>query len=187
MRTALNNLLIRLHLRRDPSQIWEPPTLLDHLLTSPLQYLLSRIYHAILVLRGRPFHPPRNKPPIRVVCLSDTHNLTLPSEAVPSGDLLIHCGDLTVDGTVAEIQRQVDWLRALGGEKGFRHRVVIGGNHDVWFDEAVRGKGQGMEGEVNLAGVEYLRDRMVRLEFSGGRWLNVYGWGALPWCGEGFA
>lgn len=190
MLTHLNNLLIVLRLRR-PNQ-WSPPTPLDWLLTSPLQWLTSLLYHNLLLpLRGRPFHPPRGgRRRIRVVCLSDTHNRTLPPAAVPDGDLLIHCGDLTEEGTVGEIQAQADWL------KGFPHRwkVVVGGNHDAWLDPATRaapGAGPGEDGvgkaEVDWTGLEYLCDRAVELEFEGGRRLNVYGWGALPWCGEGFA
>lgn len=127
---------------------------------------------------------------IRVVCLSDTHNIIPPAGSVPEGDLLIHCGDMTVDGTVEEIQRQVDWLKGLP----HRWKVVVGGNHDSWVDEEVRkgmprsvGGGEKGEEEVDWSGVEYLCDRGMELEFIGGRKLNVYGWGAVPWCGEGFA
>ncbi|KAH6856795.1 Metallo-dependent phosphatase-like protein [Chaetomium sp. MPI-CAGE-AT-0009] len=178
----LNNLLHLLHLRR-PSP-WEPPTLLDHLLASPLQWLTRLLYrHLLLPLRGHPFHPPRGRRRIRVVCLSDTHNL-VPGYAVPEGDLLVHAGDLTVDGTPAEIQAQVDWLRGLP----HGYKVVVGGNHDGWLDEGVRKEMGGGGGEgVDWTGVEYLCDRGVELAFEGGRRLNVYGWGAVPWCGEGFA
>ncbi|EAQ88246.1 hypothetical protein CHGG_04865 [Chaetomium globosum CBS 148.51] len=178
----LNTLLQLLHLRR--ASPWNPPTPLDWLLASPLQYLTQLLYrHVLLPLRGRPFHPPRGRRPIRVVCLSDTHNL-IPGYAVPDGDVLVHCGDLTVGGTVAELQKQVDWLRGLG----HRWKVVVGGNHDAWVDEGVREElGLGVGGEVDWTGVEYLCDRGVELEFEGGRRLNVYGWGAVPWCGEGFA
>ncbi|KAL2200360.1 Metallo-dependent phosphatase-like protein [Corynascus similis CBS 632.67] len=181
----LNSLLVLLHLRR--ASPWSPPTVLDWLLASPLQWLTSLLYRQVLLpLRGRPFHPPRSRRPIRVVCLSDTHNL-IPSYPIPEGDLLIHCGDLTVDGTPAEIQAQINWLRGLS----HRWKVVVGGNHDSWVDERVRKEmmAAGVEGkkEVDWTGVEYLCDRMVELEFDGGRRLNVYGFGAVPWCGEGFA
>lgn len=184
MLTALNNLLIFLHLRRrDP---WSPPTPLDHLLTSPLQWAVALLYTRLLLpLRGHPFHPPPHKRPIRVVCLSDTHNLTLRTEDVPGGDVLIHCGDLTQGGTVAEVQAQVDWLRRLP----HRWKVVVGGNHDSCLDEGVRKgmPGRGGDGEVDWSGVEYLCGSGVEVVVEGGRRLNVWGWGALPWCGEGFA
>ncbi|KAL2267472.1 hypothetical protein VTJ83DRAFT_4749 [Remersonia thermophila] len=144
--------------------------------------------------------------PIRVVCLSDTHNLALPPEAVPDGDLLIHCGDLTVGGSVDEVQRQVDWLKSLPHP----WKVVVGGNHDLCLDKSLKKKAssadrhengekdfseqekqqqqqQQQQQEVNWDGIEYLCDRAVELRFQGGRRLNVYGWGAVPDLGEGHA
>jgi 3',5'-cyclic AMP phosphodiesterase CpdA len=129
-----------------------------------------------------------------VVCLSDTHCRTLPEEKIPGGDLLVHCGDLTETGTREEIQAQVDWLRGMP----HRWKVVVGGNHDVWLDPSLRGavlddgekrvaNGEKTAEEVDWTGIEYLCDRAVELEFEGGRRLNVYGWGAVPWCGEQFA
>ena len=185
----LNTLLHLLHLRR--ASPWSPRTPLDWLLASPLQYLTSLLYrHLLLPLRGHAFHPPRGRRPIRVVCLSDTHNL-VPGDGngggvlvVPEGDVLVHCGDLTDGGTVKEIQAQVDWLKGLG----HRWKVVVGGNHDKWLDEGVRKEMGGDDGEkVDWTGVEYLCDRGMELTFEGGRRLNVYGWGAVPACGEGFA
>ena len=59
--------------------------------------------------------------PINVVCISDTHNQ---QPDLPDGDLLLHAGDLTQDGSFDELQAQLDWLN------GQRHRckVVIAGN-----------------------------------------------------------
>lgn len=236
----LNKLLVLLGLRRPPGQVWDPPTLLDELLASPLRWAAGRLYGALLALRG--WHPLlpllelshylRRRPttharrrgrrrPIRVVALSDTHGLA-PPVPLPGGDLLIHCGDLTAGGSAREIGEQLGWLRRAGA--GFRHRVLVGGNHDVWFDPEQRrrlrleaggagGGGGGGEGDeavdgeavdgVDLSGFEYLCDRSVTLEFSddeedagkgavgggggGKRRLNVYGWGAVPRCGDGFA
>jgi len=96
-------LLERLGMLR--SSIWEPPTTLDHFIASPLQFLLSRIYYLLLFLRD-PW-PRRARragvPPIRIVCVSDTHDRTVP---LPPGDLLVHAGDLTDNGTVAASTRQ---------------------------------------------------------------------------------
>jgi hypothetical protein len=36
--------------------------------------------------------------PIRLVCISDTHNCDLPLDLFPDGDLLIHAGDHTLEG-----------------------------------------------------------------------------------------
>ncbi|KAB5536034.1 calcineurin-like phosphoesterase [Coniochaeta sp. 2T2.1] len=171
-------LLQALRLRR--RSVWDPPTALDIFLSSPLQWAMSRIYHLILLLRGAPFRPSKeHRRPIRVVCLSDTHDRVVSD--VPDGDLLIHAGDLTTEGTAADVQKQIDWLASLP----HRHKVVVAGNHDSWFDESARRAEDRREGgkEVDLKGVEYLQDRLVTLEFEGGRILNVYGAGDIPQCG----
>uniref|UniRef100_L2FS89 Phosphoric ester n=1 Tax=Colletotrichum fructicola (strain Nara gc5) TaxID=1213859 RepID=L2FS89_COLFN len=86
-------LLTALGLRRKND--WEPPTLLDSLLISPLHLLVTIIYSILLFLRGRPFRPPRDKPAIRVVCLSDTHdqiNLDWLASFPPQHKILV-CGN----------------------------------------------------------------------------------------------
>ncbi|KAJ9148902.1 Calcineurin-like phosphoesterase [Pleurostoma richardsiae] len=171
-------LLTRLGLRR-PNE-WEPPTPLDNLLASPLQFLVAHLYYLILLLRGSPLHPPRSaaRPAIRVVCLSDTHDLV--PAAVPDGDLLIHAGDLTDGGTLADVQAQLDWLARLP----HRHKVLVCGNHDSWFDPSSRRPEDRASGaEPDFRGVHYLERSGVTLEFAGGRMLNVYGAPDIPECG----
>ncbi|ROW02193.1 hypothetical protein VSDG_02604 [Cytospora chrysosperma] len=168
--------LQRLCLRR-PSK-WERPTLLDRLLASPLQFLTTLIYHLILFLRGQPFKPTRDKRPIRIVCLSDTHDRTI--QDVPDGDLLIHSGDMTNSGGAEDIQRQIDWLASLP----HRHKVVIAGNHDSWFDLRSRRLEDKREGRmIDFKGVHYLQQSSVELDFADGRKLNVYGAADIPECG----
>ncbi|KAJ5726925.1 hypothetical protein N7493_005952 [Penicillium malachiteum] len=104
----------------------------DYLISSPLVALLYPLHQLLLHLRGPPRRPPPDAHPIRVVCISDTHTQEWPD--VPDGDLLIHAGDLANDGSVREIQAAVDWLRSLPHP----HKVVIGGNHDSYFDSRSR-------------------------------------------------
>ncbi|CAJ2512347.1 Uu.00g053620.m01.CDS01 [Anthostomella pinea] len=184
-------LLVKLGLRR-PSK-WERHTLLDWFLDSPLQALVYHLYLVILWLRGNPVRPPRNRPPIKVVCLSDTHDSIVQrvpdglvsrkpqhTQRVPDGDLLIHCGDLTSDGTAASIQKQIDWLVSLPHQ----HKVLVCGNHDSWFDINAR-KEEDILGQrsVNLKSVHYLERKSITLAFKGGRRLNIYGAPDLPQCG----
>ncbi|KAK5653891.1 hypothetical protein OQA88_7816 [Cercophora sp. LCS_1] len=169
-------LLTFLRLRRRDE--WEPLTVLDHILISPLQWLVTMLYHIMLFLRGRPFSPPPGRPHIRVVCVSDTHDRML---RVPDGDLLIHAGDLTDDGTVESIQRQVDWL----ADMPHRHKIVVCGNHDSWFDDRSRKAVDRRSGKsVNWKGVRYLQGELVTLSFKGGRRLNIYGAPGVPKCGD---
>ncbi|OKL61663.1 hypothetical protein UA08_02194 [Talaromyces atroroseus] len=106
--------------------------LVDRLLASPLAFFLHPVHILLLRLRGPPHRPSQSSRPIRVVCISDTH--TLEWKDVPEGDLLIHAGDLSNDGSVREIQAAVNWLKTLP----HAHKVVIAGNHDSYFDPRSR-------------------------------------------------
>jgi len=70
-----------------------------------------------------------SEPPMRIVCLSDTHNLH-GRIAVPDGDVLVHAGDLTMRGTAEEIARFDSWLAA----QPHREKIVVAGNHDFLFE-----------------------------------------------------
>ncbi|CAI7573494.1 unnamed protein product [Penicillium glandicola] len=70
----------------------------------------------------------------RFVCVSDTHGYT-PSEAgfkLPAGDVLIHAGDLTNNGSLKELRRTMDWIC----KADFEIKIIVGGNHDVTLDPA---------------------------------------------------
>jgi Calcineurin-like phosphoesterase len=154
---------------------WDPPTLLDSILDSPLRALVSLVYTILLYLRGPPFKPPRHKPTIRVVCISDTHsNIT----SIPNGDVLIHAGDMTNDGTVEEIQAQIDWIDSLP----HREKVIIAGNHDSYFDPKSR-KPKDQTKKLNFKSIHYLENKSVTLKFKGGRKLTFYGAPDIPYIG----
>ena len=155
--------------------IWDPPTPLDSLLDSPLRYLIQILYSTFLWLRGASYKPPKHKPTIRVVCISDTHTNTL---SLPNGDLLIHAGDLTNAGTVEEIQKQLDWLAS----QPHREKVVIAGNHDSYLDPKSR-KPEDKGKKLDFKGIHFLQNKAITLRFKGGRKLNLYGAGDIPKCG----
>lgn len=67
--------------------------------------------------------------PVRIVCLSDTHN-TFP--VIPPGDVLIHAGDLTGAGSFDEMQAGITWLSS----QPHIYKLYVAGNHDVLLDEA---------------------------------------------------
>lgn len=158
---------------------WDNPTLLDEIIESPLKAIVVRLYCIILWLRGSPVRPPRNRPPIRVVCLADTHEEVV--SKVPDGDLLIHAGDMTNSGTAADIQKQLDWLASLP----HRHKVIVCGNHDSWFDIRSRREEDTLaHRQVDTKGMNYLENESITLDFEGGRKLNVYGAPSLPKCGD---
>ncbi len=185
---ASPSLLVRLGLSR--RMIWDPPTVLDRLWASPLRTVTHYLYAWITRLttwaagrqqrRASSASSAPGTAPIRVVCISDTHDMIVPR--VPAGDLLIHAGDLTNSGYPADLQRQLDWLAA----QPHAHKVVIAGNHDSWFDTAAR-VAQGMaadEAGPRFADkVHYLQHDACTLAFAGGRRLTVYGAGSVPRCG----
>ena len=61
----------------------------------------------------------------RFVCISDTHNASPLDGAfkLPAGDVLVHAGDLTNQGTLSELQRTVDWIERANYEA----KIVIAG------------------------------------------------------------
>ncbi|KIW73944.1 hypothetical protein PV04_02020 [Phialophora macrospora] len=64
----------------------------------------------------------------RIVCISDTHNQT---PKLPSGDILIHAGDLSNQGTFSELQKTVEWIK----QSKFQLKIIVCGNHDITCDE----------------------------------------------------
>jgi len=68
---------------------------------------------------------------IRIVCVSDTHNDDLTGK-VPAGDVFLHAGDMTDDGTHEELETALRWIRKLPHQL----KVVIAGNHDLALDSS---------------------------------------------------
>ncbi|KAF8159310.1 Metallo-dependent phosphatase-like protein [Crassisporium funariophilum] len=134
-------------------------------------FLLSSIYtfFRYLSLPTSP-QPHSNASKIRLVCISDTHNQLVPLSAVPNGDILIHAGDLTQSGTVAELRLTLDWLRSFP----HTHKVVIAGNHDAAL--AVKDEFDSLD----WTGLTYLCDEAVELNIRG-RILRVFG---SPWTSQ---
>ncbi|KAG9239269.1 Metallo-dependent phosphatase-like protein [Amylocarpus encephaloides] len=67
----------------------------------------------------------------RFVCVSDTHNASPGGPfKLPKGDVLIHAGDMTNQGSFQELKRTVRWIE----EAEFESKIVIAGNHDITLD-----------------------------------------------------
>lgn len=74
---------------------------------------------------------PRLEKELRVVVLSDTHNCHDKYGRLAEGDILIHTGDCTNQGTLKELKRFADWFSAQPFEK----KILVPGNHDMLLDE----------------------------------------------------
>ncbi|WEW59175.1 hypothetical protein PRK78_004644 [Emydomyces testavorans] len=160
---------------------FDPPSLPSQFLASPLLFLLRPIYGLLSAIRPDPYTRSPSQPPLRVVCISDTHTLQLSD--VPDGDLLIHAGDLTNAGTVEEIQAAVNWLKTLPHE----HKVVIAGNHDSWFDPEARAliPHSGGKERIDWGNIHYLQNSSVVLSLcpagsSSTRTLKIHGVPQIP-------
>jgi predicted phosphodiesterase len=63
----------------------------------------------------------------RFVCVSDTHNAAPGGPfKLPKGDVLIHAGDMTNQGSFKELQRAVKWI----DEADYECKIVIAGTFD---------------------------------------------------------
>lgn len=133
-----------------------------------------------------PVETPKSTPSPRIslVCISDTH-CTQPD--LPDGDVLLHAGDLTNQGTFAEIQAQLNWISSLP----HRYKVVIAGNHDSLLDpEYVKRRpdkiyeGEGTaRADLDWGSIVYLNNTSIQLRFPGAdgrsdRLLKIFG---SPW------
>lgn len=137
---------------------FDPRPFRDYLISSPLAALLYPLHHLLLRLRGPPQRPTSSSPSIRVVCISDTH--THQWAPIPDGDLLIHAGDLSNDGSVHEIQAAVNWLKSLP----HLHKVVVSGNHDGYFDPRSRSD-EDRHKSIDWGDIHYLQHSSVKLSF----------------------
>lgn len=62
----------------------------------------------------------------RFVCISDTHDASPLDGAfkLPKGDVLIHAGDLTKQGTYHELKKTLDWI----DQADYEAKLVVAGN-----------------------------------------------------------
>lgn len=72
-------------------------------------------------------NPPAYRKKVRIVCVSDTHNSS-PLDGqfkVPPGDVLIHAGDMTNQGSHSELTKAVEWI----GKCEHEVKIVIAGTY----------------------------------------------------------
>lgn len=104
---------------------------------------------------------------LKVVCISDTHRQHSELD-LPAGDILVHCGDATGRGTIAEISEFNHWLGSV--KHKYKYIIVVAGNHDFLFQL------EPSLAKAMMTNAIYLQDSMVEIE---GR--KIYG---SPWTNE---
>lgn len=104
---------------------------------------------------------------MKIVAISDTHGYH-DQLSLPSGDVLIHAGDVSSRGSEQEIKNFLRWF----GKQDYSHKIFIAGNHDFFFEQA--------DAEVIKSlipdNVIYLNDSGISI---GG--LNIWGSPVTPW------
>jgi Icc-related predicted phosphoesterase len=103
-----------------------------------------------------------NEMEISIIAISDTHGF-FEAIDVPAGDILVHAGDLTHHGEIAEVERFNDFLRTLPHPT----KIVIAGNHDFCFERDPEACA------AILTNAIYLQDQAVTVEgirFYGSPW-----------------
>lgn len=101
----------------------------------------------------------------KIVCLSDTHRRH-GGLKIPEGDILIHAGDVSDQGSRHEIYDFLRWFSQLP----HRHKVFIAGNHDWLFE-----RNPVLASGLIPPGVTYLQDSGC--EFDG---LKIWGSPVTP-------
>lgn len=100
-------------------------------------------------------------------CISDLHGFY---PELQGGDLLIVSGDLTASHTIRELDYFNDWIR----EQPYDKKILIGGNHDTFFEQGVFNIDDPRDGTVFVdPSVDYLCD-------SGLEYMGLKIWGS-PW------
>jgi predicted phosphodiesterase len=66
---------------------------------------------------------------MRIVCISDTHTMGREVQ-IPDGDILIHCGDWGLRGSMKEFLREKEWFENLP----HKWKLGIAGNHDFCLE-----------------------------------------------------
>jgi predicted phosphodiesterase len=103
---------------------------------------------------------------LTIVAVADTH-LYHDELAIPDGDVLVHAGDMTRGGSLAELAGALEFFRRLP----HRHKIVVAGNHERCLEERPD------EARRLLAGFDYLQDSGVTrlgLRFWGSPWQPAY-------------
>lgn len=90
----------------------------------------------------------------KIVFVSDSHEQEFRMRDIPDGDLFVHCGDITWNGSIAALFKFNMWL----GRLPHRHKIVIAGNHD-WIFEKANDLGRSI-----LSNAIYLQDSGVEIE-----------------------
>lgn len=69
---------------------------------------------------------------MRIIQISDTHSKHHLLTDLPAGDVIVHCGDITENGTEEEVLDFLNWFITLP----YQHKIFVTGNHDLCLWDA---------------------------------------------------
>lgn len=94
---------------------------------------------------------------MKLTFISDTHSIHDELPAIAPGDVLIHCGDFTGRGDIADTTAFAQFIAA----QDFTHKIVIAGNHDWCFEDERRDEAEACLRDL---GIIYLNDSGIELD-----------------------
>ena len=69
---------------------------------------------------------------MKILHLSDTHGLHHQIKDLPAADVIVHCGDISHNGTENEVLDFLNWYIGLP----YPHKIFVTGNHDLCLWDA---------------------------------------------------
>jgi Icc-related predicted phosphoesterase len=116
---------------------------------------------------------------VRFVCISDTHEkLGEMLHMIPDGDVLIHAGDFTNYGDLAEV---IKFNQEIG-KLPHKYKIVVPGNHELGFEDGEEMTERQLAG-LSMLGVSKPYEMLTNCTYLVDREFDVYGlkiYGA-PW------
>ncbi|KAK4947640.1 hypothetical protein LTR10_013586 [Elasticomyces elasticus] len=134
----------------------------------------------------------------RILILSDTHaalpessNSQIPlHHPLPKADVLLHAGDLTLNGSISQHQNAIDLIRSIDAPL----KIIIPGNHDLTLDREYYAQYPRLHGPTSVysdeqldeiramydspaardAGIHYIEEGIRHFRLENGARLNVY-------------
>lgn len=121
---------------------------------------------------------------VRFLIMSDTYGAQLPEE-LPVCDVLLHCGDMTKDGSPSSIAEALQALSKVKAEL----RLVIAGNHEIALDKQYYLAEGGLEinvgkahalispeagSEASKSGITFLAEGTYRYTLSSGATFRIH-------------
>jgi len=105
---------------------------------------------------------------MKFIALSDTHGKHRLLKNLPAADVIIHAGDVSVNGYDHSVQDFLNWFSKLD----YAHKIFIAGNHDRFFED----EPAGLIKRIIPDNVVYLNDSGICING-----INIWGSPITPW------